>query len=214
MQHPIVYFLFMDVMFATFMRVKIGKFLVSAILLGGLTLLAALIVMGVFIKKLLTDETSAMTRTIVVSILLAYCLLFCLNTAMGRICLGIGAAQGSRYSSYLVLGFFAVLFGCLVRQQQSLAHHLRVCGLRVDDADSAPVNTVDDLTMREYRQKRRGWRHCYLARHDIQQCDALTQFQILPRSDTAELKEKRLQEKLDFLERNHLKLFFDRDRDQ
>jgi hypothetical protein len=83
MQHPIVYFLFMDVMFATFMRVKIGKFLVSVILLGGLTLLAALIVMGVFIKKLLTDETSAMTRTIVVSILLAYCLLSLLSKLAG-----------------------------------------------------------------------------------------------------------------------------------
>lgn len=49
---------------------------------------------------------------------------------------------------------------------------------------------------------KRVWRSCYLARHDFYECDALTNFQIHPRPE-----ETHLQEKLDFLERNHLNLY-------
>jgi hypothetical protein len=46
-----------------------------------------------------------------------------------------------------------------------------------------------------------AWRECYLARHSIPECDALTHFQILNPKTTQP------QEKLDFLEHNHLNLY-------
>ena len=214
MRHPVVYFVFVDVMFATFLGVKVSKLLIPAILLGGFTLIAAIILMGVFVKKLFTKNGFGLTRLVVISILLAYCLIFCLNTAAGRICLGIGAAQGSRYASYVVLGFFAFYLGALSVRRRMWRIACLSLTLILTLMSSARINTVDRLSMQEYSQERRAWRECYLTHHDIQQCDLLSHFQVLPWSNLTELKEKRLQEKLDFLERNRLNLFSDRRSDQ
>ncbi|MGA7929304.1 MAG: hypothetical protein WCA20_25305 [Candidatus Sulfotelmatobacter sp.] len=49
---------------------------------------------------------------------------------------------------------------------------------------------------------KRAWRECYLARHNVEQCNNLTNFQVYFNAQGP-----RLQKKLDFLERNHLNLF-------
>jgi hypothetical protein len=51
---------------------------------------------------------------------------------------------------------------------------------------------------------RRAWPECYLAPRDIHECDTLTHFQVYPHPEAT-----RLQENLDFLERNHLNLYVD-----
>jgi hypothetical protein len=51
---------------------------------------------------------------------------------------------------------------------------------------------------------KRAWRECYMARHDSFGCDNLTKFQVHPHPEATHL-----QEKLDFLERNHLNLYAD-----
>jgi hypothetical protein len=199
---PIRYAGFISLMFANVVK---GSGL-PPLALGGLLLAAVVICLVNASAKLFRTEAGAWTRHAIVGFLLAYTLLFCLNTAYGRQCLGMDFATSPRYVTYTVLGFFGLyLFALSIPGRRDILIFglfalALLCSGRMDDHDRMAANWVSN--------GKRAWRECYLKRHDVQGCNVLAGFEIYPGDDKGQL-----QRKLDFLERNHLNLFAESDPD-
>jgi hypothetical protein len=200
--NPVLYLFFVALMFANVAGLSILS-LKLATLIGFVPLLLFLACLWLAIKRLLAArDGDTWFRDAVIASLLAYCAVFCFNTAYGRLCVGLAFAGVSRYTPYVVLGFFGLYLYALSKP----AGNVRVCLLTVLLVVAAlgarPLNRSDVRVLQKMSDGRRAWRDCYLARHDIHECDALTHFQIYPHPEAT-----RLQEKLDFLERNRLNLY-------
>jgi hypothetical protein len=199
-KNPVVYLRFVALMFAN----AAGLVMLSPtypILIGSVVLLLFLVGLAVVAKRLLTQGTDAWTRDAAIAALLAYCAVFCLNTAYGRLCLGIWAAAVSRYVPYVVLGLFGLYLYALSSHSRNLRVPL-VLVVLVLAMLSARLGRDNARLLGRYSNGKRAWRECYFARHDINECDTLTHFRIHPHPEAT-----RLQEKLDFLEHSHLNLY-------
>src|SRR5215470_496553 len=138
-------------------------------------LLWALLVSG---RTLWRDTRNFWLKNFVVTILLGFSTLFCLATAYGRVCLGLAAAQGSRYMTYLIVAFFAVVENSPKiknKSSQTLSLGLLFVILLLS---AGRINTADRLAMTELGQRREKWKACYLARESVRECDALMAFQV------------------------------------
>jgi hypothetical protein len=203
--NPIRYAAFMSLMFANVVK---GNSLppLLTLLMGGLLLVAVVICLGTALARLFRTETNSWTRSAVISLLLGYCLLFCFNTAYGRQCLGLALAWNSRYVTYVIVGFFGLYLFSLSMPAKRELLIIALCALAL--LSSGRMDERDWMGTMWFSNGKRAWRQCYLTRHDIGQCNALTGFQIYPGDDHGQL-----QRKLDFLEQNHLNLFADPDSD-
>ncbi len=200
-KNPILYPWFVALMFTSAAGLRILT-LVFATLIGSIALLLVLVSLLVTAKRLLTPKWDAWPRDAAIAALLAYCVVFCLNTAYGRLCLGLTGAGSSRYTPYVVLGFFGLYLYALSNRRRTVRVSLVVVLLVFAMLSARPLNRIDAWELKYLSNRKFVWRECYLARHDIYECDALTHFQIDPHPEAT-----RLQEKLDFLERNHLNLY-------
>ncbi len=201
--NPLHYFLFVGFMFSNFAGVKATRQLVPAILLGTAMVICVTAVCVTLVLRILRKRQAA-TADIIPAILIAFTLLFSLGTAYGRICLGLGAAQGPRYATYMIpafLGFYLLAAKTSgKRERLACTAGLLVIALM----SSARTNPVDLAGMIDLRRQRTEWKRCYLSHHDIAQCDVLSSahmYSVPARTH--------LQEKLDFLEAKHLNLFAD-----
>ena len=194
------YLQYVDLMFVNFTGIKgAGVFpgLLGGLILvwTGTALLAALT--GMVARK---QESSA--GNTVVATLIIFSLLFCANTALGRLCLGLLTAQSSRYVPYLIPAFLGIYFSCLASGNKTwkMVGTLGVLAIAISGA--LPVRIGDRSMMLQYHNVKNNWRECYLQLHDIQQCDTLTGTKIYPWPESGHLKEK-----LDFLEDKRLNLY-------
>jgi hypothetical protein len=201
LQNPTVYAWFVALMFASAAGLKILS-LVFATVVGSVALLLVMVGLAITAKRLLAQNSETWSRDAAVAALLAYSAIVCLNTAYGRMCLGLAAAGNSRYTSYVILGLFGVYLYALSIRRRNLRVSLLVVLLAFAMLSARPLNRKDALVNAGVCNGKRVWRECYLARHDIYECNVLTHFQIHPHPE-----ETHLQEKLDFLERNHLNLY-------
>ena len=128
---------------------------------------------------------------------------------MGRACLGLGIAESSRYVTPLIVGFFGLYLGALSMGSRFWKWTYTSVLWTVALLSSAQVHTQDRLKMNEYSTAKRAWKECYLASGDIQTCSVATNFHVIPRLDHTFIDDSRLQQKLDFLKRNHLNLYSD-----
>jgi len=142
----------------------------------------------------------------VVAVLLIFSLLFCANTALGRLCLGLLTAQSSRYVPYLIPAFLGIYFSCLAARNRGLKRAGTIAFLAIAISAALPVRIGDRSMMAQYHNVKNNWRECYLQHHDIQQCDTLTGTKIYPWPESGHLKEK-----LDFLEEKKLNLYATRE---
>jgi hypothetical protein len=200
-RNPAVYFWFAALMFVSAAGLKILS-LTPATLIGAVVLLLLFVGLLVTLRRLLAKQSDIWSRDAAVAALLAYCTVFCLNTAYGRMCLGLATAGASRYTPYVVLGLFGLYLYALSIRRRDLRVLLVLALLVFAALGARPLNRKDAWIILNISNGKRVWRQCYLARHDTDECDALTNFKVHPRPD-----ETHLQEKLDFLERNHLNLF-------
>jgi hypothetical protein len=200
-KNPVAYPWFVALMFAHAGGLR-GLSLTPATLVGSIVLLLFLVGFMVTIKRLLTEPSDTWSRDAAIAALLAYSGVFCLNASYARMCLGFVAAGTSRYTPYVILGLFGVYLYALSNRRRDLRVSLVLALVVFALLGARPLNTRDARDNEHFSSGKRAWRECYLARHDIYECDALTNFQIYPRPE-----ETHLQEKLDFLERNHLNLY-------
>jgi hypothetical protein len=140
---------------------------------------------------------------IVPFVLMAFSLAFAAATAHGRVCLGLGAAQESRYMPYLTPGFLgAYLYLSRVLPKHWLRHSVLAVFLGMCAYAGWPVHAGDQMEMTGFRETKLRWKSCYLANKNIDLCNRQVGRRICnPRQDP------HLQQKLDLLETEHLNLF-------
>jgi len=174
-ENPIRYLEFIALMFANFLGIK-KSFLVAELVGGGI-LLAVLVWLVLATIGLLSSGNAERGQKVIKVALLAYCSLFCLHAAFGRLCIGLDAAQGSRYMTYLIIGFLG-LYLCARSVHRSAPRRtflsavlaLALLGaLRLHKAE-----------MQSHASEKRAWVSCYFSRHDIQQCDLMRTSRSIP----------------------------------
>jgi hypothetical protein len=197
---PIRYLAFIALMFANFVAFK-GATLLPGII-GGLILAALLVLLARGIQQMGRSSVEYESTPVVITALAGYALLFCANAAIGRICLGLEAAQQSRYMIYLIAGFLALYFGATATGIPRGRSLMRSTVLLVIAWSSLHLHTWDWLTAKNHSRDRTAWRECYLKFESIDQCTTITGFQVHPSPEGTHLKEK-----LDFLKQKHLNLY-------
>jgi hypothetical protein len=193
--HPLNYPWFVSLMLSMFIGVRRSLILASA-LGAGLMLVILLLLFWHGTRLWRAKEWSDLD--VINVTLLSFTVLFALNAAIGRVCLGMPAAgQTSRYIGLLVPAFLAIYFHLLSwqnRRQKTVA--LTIFALLV------LPNTLKMHRDPIQENGKRAWRDCYLKVESIDYCNQVTGYP--PHWDPAAT---RLQEKLDYLKRNRLNLF-------
>jgi hypothetical protein len=171
-------------------------------LAGALILLWMGLALLVGVRKFWQERERAGSRFAIEAILLAYCLLFCFNTAVGRLCLGMEASQTSRYIIYAAVGWFGLYLHSAAMKKDFLRYSFSAVLLLVWLVAAGFVHHGDRFEMEWYRRGKSAWKECYVQTHDISHCDSATGFPVYPWPERTHLKQK-----LDFLEERRLNLF-------
>jgi len=175
--------------------------------LWGATLLAllalSLLAVVVRIARARSVAKEAATALVVSFALLSFSLVFCAAVAHGRLCLGLAAAQESRYMPYLTPGFLGAYF-CLYRSKaRPWIRHAALAGFLAASAYAGwPVHLGDQLEISGFHSTKLNWKNCYLSTKNIAFCNRQVGRRISNPAEAANL-----QQKLDYLEREHLNLF-------
>lgn len=140
-----------------------------------------------------------------VAVLAGFSLLFAINVAVGRVCLGLEAAGSSRYVMYVMP---AVLAGYLavseMRRWPRLRTALLVGLLLLCVSKELVFQRGSAREAAWYGGGKARWRDCYLQRATIEGCDRETGFAIYPHPERTHLAAK-----LDYLRARRLNLFKD-----
>ena len=202
---PGSYVAYMALMYANFFALKgVGTL---QVIVGGAALIALLASLATATRQLVhkqsVDFPSAQrTRSLITVALIAYCLLFCLSTAYGRLCGGLWTARASRYVIYLEVGVLGVYFHLLNLRWASL-RRLLLAGLLV--AVLGASSYVDQTDMGYFFNIKLQWKRCYFMNEDIGLCDQMAGFPIYTHAPEG----THLQEKLDYLKATHQNLYTD-----
>jgi hypothetical protein len=197
------YLHYVNLIFANFSGIR-GIGLLPT-LVGSLIVLWVVVALVALLAAIPAAEAESGHPKLVGSALLMFSLLFCASAALGRLCLGLETAQSSRYIPYLIPAFLGLYFFAL-GYRSAIAKAVCIIPLFVIAASATLVIRIGDRSMMaQYQRVKNDWRQCYLQRHDIGQCDALTGNKIYPWPNP------QLKDKLDYLEQNKLNLYAARD---
>ena len=133
---------------------------------------------------------------------LSFSIVYALNTAVGRVCLGAITAQSPRYMTLLIPGWLAIYFSFILWESQKLKVIALVILLLLFTL--LPLRRYNDINnfftpMTISRQK---WVACYLEKENIEECDKVSGTKVYPNAEAIGL-----QEKLNLLKQKHYNLF-------
>lgn len=110
-------------------------------------------------------------------VLLGYSLLFAVDCAIGRVCLGLPvAAQASRYVTLMIPAFLAGYFWLVSLPKSTW----RSAALIVFVISLVPVSLHISEEVHWYARVKTTWSKCYLQNENIQYCEQVAGFQIYP----------------------------------
>jgi len=204
-QSPMSYLAFVPLMFANFFGLR--HITLPAQVIGTMILAAVLVSLIAFSWSLLRQDSPKLERddrnkALIIVGLTGYTLLFCVNTAYGRLCGGLKIASASRYVIYLepaILGFY---FFLLSLRQTAFRKFLLSSFLIAVVAGSF---YLDRGGMGFSKNVKQGWKTCYLQTEDIEQCDKVAGFPIYSNSP----QQTHLREKLEYLKKTRQNLYLD-----
>ena len=203
-QSPKSYLAYIAVMCANFFTVK-GR---AAAQITGIiiliALLAAIVIAALLLRRRDGLELRAAHRakSLVPLILISYTLLFCVATAYGRVCGGLGNAQSSRYVIYLELGMFGFYLQ-LLNSRQTPRQRLVLIGFVALVITASTF--VDRSVLAYFRYVKQEWKTCYMRTEDVIGCNRFVGIAIvLPAPEKIHL-----QEKLQFLKATRQNLYLD-----
>lgn len=193
---------FMSLMTANFFGIK-GVSLYSY-LAGFLILLLMLTLAVVYtvcmVRRSPSDEK--LPKETAIAVLVSFTLIFCVNTAIGRISLGLPAAQSSRYMTYLIPGFFGIYLWLVWQPVSTLRRILLAAVVICFVFASFPLREADQKGLRWYRGVKTCWKTVYLQKENIELATQAANFPIYPSPERTRLKEK-----LEYLKRERLNLY-------
>jgi hypothetical protein len=191
--------------YPVFVATMIGRYLTppGPRLLGqllGAAGIASGVVVAIALAVRLAKRRRWEPKELVVAVLLTYTVLFCANTAVGRVCLGTDGAWSSRYAMLAIPGVLAVYL-----QVQTLGiryvRNVLAAALILALIPGCLLTPQDALWFARVKQT---WASCYVATENIEHCDQAAGFYVYPDPEGTHLKEK-----LDYLKERHLNLFAD-----
>jgi hypothetical protein len=202
-QSPMLYGHFVTLMFANFFSLR--RLTVSTTIVGIIVLAAVLIALAASIWPLLRQTPRRLTRdeynrALIIVALIAFTLLFCVNTAYGRLCLGLPAASVSRYVIYLEPAVLGLYFFLLSLRSGPIRMFLLIGFLMATVAASLHR---DRAGMGAAFNVKEHWKTCYLQTENIEKCNAVAG-PVYPVSQHHNLKEK-----LDYLKKTRQNLYSD-----
>jgi hypothetical protein len=139
----------------------------------------------------------------IIIVLITFTLVFALNLAVGRVCLGLETAGSSRYQTYLIPGFFALYLFAVTRKRVPV-RGIAFCLLCFFITTFSPGTKATAYFQRVYQRKQQ-WKQAYLQTENIYLSNQLSEFAIHPNPAYTQLKRK-----LDYLKEHGLNLYLDK----
>lgn len=139
----------------------------------------------------------------VIAVLTVFTLIFCANTAIGRISMGLPIAQSSRYVTNMIPGFLGIYLWLAALPPGVLRRLLLAVAVVGLIAASFPLREADHGTLNWYSQGKSRWKAAYLQTEDIGAATRAANFLI----DAA--PESVLKQRLKYLKRERLNLYLD-----
>jgi hypothetical protein len=203
---PVEYILYVTEMLSAFWRLSGFR---AAATIGGLALFLILVGVLCYHVTLLLRPTNERTiYSLIVTILIVFSLLFAVNAAFGRVCLGVPSATGARYMVYLIPAFLGLYFHLLPAWRRH--RFLAIAGFVVlSAATSLPLGSSGTAALNEYRRGKEAWKQCYLVIEHIEECNRNANFAIYPGHREQDRGYAALREKLTYLKNQKLNLYAD-----
>lgn len=197
-EKPQEYLYFVAAMFDNFHGLKTDNFFA---LLAGMAftavLLALMLIRG---WRLLRNRRETQQVDIIVFSLCAFVLVYCANTAVGRVFLGWrDAASASRYVTLLIPAGLALLVSVGSGDRSRVRSGLLAFYLAFLAYNTVQLHSRDWRVVDHFSRGRADWKTVFLETNSQETADARTHFQVypIPVSD----------EKIQFLREHHLNLF-------
>ncbi len=173
-------------------------------LMGGAFLLIAATVCVYHAKRLITQPDSARNLSLVIVVLVTFSVLFAINSAIGRLCLGLEASEAPRYIPCLVPGVLGVYLHLLTSPSTVTKRGLRYLLLAALLWAALPLSARDLGKINNYSSGKKAWKDVFLQTESIETADRASGFKIYP-----DPLRTHLQEKLEYLKRHKLNLYLD-----
>jgi hypothetical protein len=183
--------------------VPIASTAVGAALLGAM--LVVLVRCGWAVAR---EGTGANPVRLVITILLAFEVLFCATTAAGRIGFGTTVGQTPRYVTLLIPVFLGLYFWVLSLRSGRLRRGALAAGVALLILGQLPLGLGENYPGGDITRVKRSWKVWYLSTESIEAATRYAGYPIHPMPGRT-----RLQEKLDYLKQHRLNLYRDAGRE-
>jgi hypothetical protein len=193
-RNPAAYPWFMAMMLARYLGIKHGMVLPS--LLGLVALGVLLPVCGRSLRVVMQRMDRA---NVVVLILTGYSLIYATAAAIGRVCMGIEAAQSSRNLTLLIPGFVGIYF-CLLNLNPNRNVRILIAVMLLSVLPACIQRNHKEIE--GFSAMKTAWKNCYLTNGNVAYCDEASHLQLYPHPNAIHLDEK-----LAYLKENHLNLY-------
>ncbi len=123
------------------------------------------------------------TRTLLartIFLFASFSTLFVLDSAVGRVCLGMGLALSSRYVPYVTPLWLAAWFALSSGASRSVLARRVAASVALALLFDQALIPDDVQTIRWYSEGKARWRACFLASGDESACNASTRFRVYP----------------------------------
>ncbi|MCI5130127.1 MAG: hypothetical protein D3904_01090 [Candidatus Electrothrix sp. EH2] len=203
--YPFMYVQYMLISFGAFCGIR-GSNIVS--MLAGLPVICCMIYIAIQAALPLVPKGAQQTgdKDIVlgqiVLMLILFSLIFSLNLAVGRVCLGLETATASRYTAYMTPAFFA-LYLFAATQKRVPVRQIAFC-MSCFFLTTFSIGNHNRVYAENTCQGKQRWKEAYLQTESIFLSNRLSGFTIHPNPPQTHLKRK-----LDYLKEHRLNLYLD-----
>ncbi|MCI5119140.1 MAG: hypothetical protein D3913_14600 [Candidatus Electrothrix sp. LOE1_4_5] len=183
---------------------NITLYFTGALVVGSMLYLAVKAGMTIILSTEVSQEKSDKDRAVnqIFLVLIIFTLIFALNLAVGRVCLGLETAMASRYTPYMTPAFFALYLFAVTRKKVPL-RRIAFC-LLCFFVTTFSLGTNATAYFQNVYQGKQRWKQAYLQTEDIYLSNRLSEFAIHPNPSHTQLKRK-----LAYLKEHRLNLYLD-----
>jgi flagellar biogenesis protein FliO len=183
--------------YVTFVSLELAMFLgfdsksnVTYATIIGLAMMLGMVVAALFQVKQLWDKRKFESKNLVILLLIGFSLLFAVNSASGRICNGLEAAQSSRYMTLLIpccLGLYFALQEIPQIAFRTIANIILVIGFII-----LPIYALKQFNkgMEDFSQVKKAWAACYVVQESIEECNKVSGNVVYPSPESTHMQEK------------------------
>lgn len=119
-----------------------------------------------------------------------FSIIYAVNTAVGRVCLGTDQGRGIRYMTLLIPGWLALYFSVLLLKSNVLRTGILAAFIILFVLTPLRQYQALDNQYAHFTAGRHKWVACYLEKEDIEECDRVSEIKIYPNAEATHLKDK------------------------